>query len=130
MSQQAIDSAARRAKARFGFSSGAAAFGWAGVKLEQAARSVGQEGAYDSLYRLSSQFEHSMLWAISTYIQSGHAEAGPSAQRVDQVLATAFFEMLILLEVIVRAFKLGLLGEIGQLTKLGPSVREVGRGNP
>ena len=108
-----IQSVSRRAKARFKFSGGAIA--WAGVTLEQAAKAVGQGPAYDSMYRLSSQFQHSMPWAVSGYGQGGRADISPSQRYVNQTLGTALMEVVLLIEVINRVFRLGLRSEIRRI---------------
>jgi len=126
VTRRTLEAAASRAKRRFGYTRPSSAFGWAGVSLQQAAVTVGQGPAYDSFYRLSSQFEHSMLWALTTYIRDGNANASASPKWVNQTLATAFTEMRILLEVVVRALNLGLLRQVREVARLGPSVRDVG----
>ena len=120
-----IGSDRQRAKRRFPFFRGGA-MGWTGSNLEQVAAAVGQKGAYDSLYRLSSQFEHPSFFALHRYVFPAArtiAEAvTPSREHVNQVLASLFIEMLILLEVIIRAFRLGMYRELKALSRLVPDV--------
>jgi len=114
-----LEANARRAKNRFKFSSGA--FGWAGISLEAAAKEVGQQGVYDSLYRVGSQYEHTMFWSIVSFADRGtvfQASRDPSGAHVDKVLASSYSEILILSEVVIRSFSLGMVKELHPLLTL------------
>jgi hypothetical protein len=110
---------AGRAKKRFKFSP-TSALAWAGVTLRKAARDVGQGESYDSLYRIASGFEHSSAGSLLSY-GSGPDPTGalPSASFVNKTLVACLIQMLILLEVIIRAFKLGMVRDLSPLVARG-----------
>ena len=105
-----IQAFARRARTRFGNMSGA--MGWTGYSLEQVARSLGYQEAYDSLYRHTSEYEHASLRAARTYAQGRQGRVAtavtskPSNHLVDETLATLYWVVLVLIEVMDKVFRL------------------------
>jgi hypothetical protein len=103
---------------------------WANTTLAQAAKSVNQQGPYDSLYRIGSQYEHSLPWSARSYFIPGDGlekqalsvSSEPSPRLVPEAMVTTYIEMLILSEVIIRSFSLSMLGQLKPLVKLVPSL--------
>ncbi len=96
------------AKRRFKFSTGAVP--WSGVTLEVAATSVGLKDEYDTVYRVTSQYDHSSMWATRRYQSSASylAEIRPSAREVDRTLSVAVALMAMVNQAVISALGLGL----------------------
>ena len=109
-SWEQIKAFARRARIRYGKMTGA--MGWMGQKLEQVARSLGYQEVYDSLYRHTSEYEHTSLRAAETYARGQgrvmtRITSQPSDRLVNEILGSLLWVMCVLMDVVDETFRLG-----------------------